>query len=105
MKKQIVLVAALMALSADAARADEWCGYATKDNAMIECGYTTAEECENAVGKGGMCFVDPDVALETRRARLFEHHPEIATQRQSNRDRPKAPVAFFEAPHSAARRA
>jgi hypothetical protein len=89
MKKQIVLVAALMALSADAARADEWCGYATKDNAMIECGYTTAEECENAVGKGGMCFVDPDVALETGRATLFGHHHEIAAQRHAKGDSPK----------------
>ena len=35
---------------------------------MIECGYTTAQECESVVGKGGMCFVDPDNALNTKRA-------------------------------------
>ena len=34
---------------------------------MIECGYTTADQCESAVGKGGMCFVDPDTALNIRR--------------------------------------
>jgi hypothetical protein len=57
-----------MALSATGARADdEWCGYTAKDNAMIECGYTTSVQCETAVGKGGMCFVDPDYALNVRR--------------------------------------
>jgi hypothetical protein len=63
----VVLAAALTALSATAARADQWCGYATHDNAVIECGYTTADQCESAVGKGGMCFVDPDLALDLRR--------------------------------------
>ena len=68
----IILAAALTGLSATAARADEWCGYATHDNAVIECGYTTAAQCENAVGKGGMCFVDPDVALNAE-------HPKSTT--------------------------
>ena len=64
MRNGIVLAAALTLLSATGARADEWCGYATHDNAVIECGYTTAVECETAVGKGGMCFVDPDTRSE-----------------------------------------
>jgi Protein of unknown function (DUF3551) len=63
----IILAAALSAVSATGARADQWCGYATHDNAVIECGYTTADQCESAVGKGGMCFVDPDLALDTKR--------------------------------------
>jgi hypothetical protein len=67
MQRGIILAAALIALSATGARADEWCGYATHENAVIECGYTTAQECENAVGKGGMCFVDPDTALNSKR--------------------------------------
>jgi hypothetical protein len=67
MKNGIILAAALTALSATAAQADEWCGYATHDNAVVECGYTTAADCETAVGKGGMCFVDPDTALNIRR--------------------------------------
>jgi hypothetical protein len=65
----IILAAALTALSATGARADEWCGYATHENAVVECGYTTAADCETAVGKGGMCFVDPDTALNIRRLR------------------------------------
>ncbi len=63
-----LILAALTALSASGARADEWCGYATHENAVIECGYTTASDCESAVGKGGVCFVDPDLALNSRRA-------------------------------------
>ena len=63
------IAATLVILSAaTGARADEWCGYATDDNAVIECGYTTVTDCETAVGKGGMCFVDPDTALNTKRA-------------------------------------
>jgi len=64
----IAVAAALTALSATGAHADEWCGYATHDNAVIQCGYTTVAECESAVGKGGMCFVDPDTALNTKHA-------------------------------------
>jgi hypothetical protein len=64
MRGGIVLAAALTALSATGARADNWCGYATHENAVIECGYTTADQCTSAVGKGGMCFVDPDTAFD-----------------------------------------
>ena len=67
MKRGVILAAALVALSATGAMADEWCGYATHENAVIECGYTTAQGCESAVGKGGMCFVDPDLALNSKR--------------------------------------
>ncbi|MGC2121261.1 MAG: hypothetical protein WA652_00230 [Xanthobacteraceae bacterium] len=67
------MAAALTALSATAARADQWCGYATHKDAVIECGYTTASDCESAVGKGGMCFVDPDLALNATRAAPVNH--------------------------------
>jgi hypothetical protein len=53
------------------ARADEWCGYTARDNAIIECGYTTMADCQSAVdkdGKGGTCFIDPDTALNFKRA-------------------------------------
>ena len=54
--------------STTGARADdEWCGYATGDKALIECGYSSVAQCENAVGKGGVCFVDPEYALKTKR--------------------------------------
>ena len=70
-----IILAAMTALAAiastAAAHANEWCGYTTKDNAVVECGYTSAQNCEAAVdkdGKGGMCFVDPDNALNIQRA-------------------------------------
>ncbi len=50
-----------------ARKPDEWCGYTTQPDAVIECGYTTASDCTTAVGKGGMCFVDPDIARYFRR--------------------------------------
>jgi hypothetical protein len=66
------IAAILIVLSAGSAasstHADEWCGYATGDNAVIQCGYTTVAGCESAVGKGGMCFVDPDTAMNIKRS-------------------------------------
>ena len=67
MRFGIVVAAAALTLSATGAQAEEWCGYTTRPDAVIECGYTTASDCTTAVGKGGMCFVDPDVA------RYFRH--------------------------------
>lgn len=71
MRSGFVLTAAATILAATAAsmtgaHADEWCGYGTKDHSVIECGYTSNVECENATGKGGMCFIDPDYALNVR---------------------------------------
>jgi hypothetical protein len=73
MRSRLIMAAFLIAATtfavtafSSAARADEWCGYTTKDNAVIECGYTTAQGCEAAVGKGGMCFVDPDSAFNVK---------------------------------------
>jgi hypothetical protein len=62
----IALAAALTGLSATGAHADDWCGYG--DNVIIECGYTRVAQCGSAVGKGGMCFVDPGTALNLKRA-------------------------------------
>jgi hypothetical protein len=57
----VTLATLLSASAADAA----WCGSASRDNAIIECGYATAADCAQSVGKGGVCFVDPDVALKS----------------------------------------
>ncbi len=67
MRNGIILAVAFTALSASGARAEQWCGYTTHKNAVVECGYMSAADCADAVGKGGMCFVDPDLALDTKR--------------------------------------
>ncbi len=69
MRCGLVLAATLTTLSATSAHAENWCGYAAHNNAMIECGYSTVAECQSTIGKGATCFVDPDYALNPRRAR------------------------------------
>jgi hypothetical protein len=78
MRWEIILAAALSVLAATGAHAGSWCGYATRAKATIECGYSSATECESATGKGGMCFVDPDYAVNMKRAAPGSRHPEAA---------------------------
>jgi len=73
MQNGTILALALTALaatglSATCARANQWCGSAMQKGAVVQCGYRSSADCETAVGKGGMCFVDPDVALDATRA-------------------------------------
>ena len=63
MQVALALAVAVTLLSASTADAG-WCGSASRENAIIECGYATAADCHQTVGKGGVCFVDPDVALK-----------------------------------------
>ena len=70
MRDAIVLMAAaaaMTAVSACSASAQGWCSYRTHPRSLIDCGYTSNTECENAVGKGGVCFPDPEYALNGRR--------------------------------------
>jgi len=69
MRSKIFLAGAMMLMAIPAAKADEWCGYAAKAKSLIECGYSSVNECQSALGKGGMCFVDPEVALNIKRGR------------------------------------
>jgi Protein of unknown function (DUF3551) len=64
----LTTLAASTAISTTAARAQEWCGFSAKPNAIVECGYSSQEGCENTIGKGAMCFVNPYVAFNDRRA-------------------------------------
>jgi hypothetical protein len=73
-----IIVAALIALSATGAQAEDWCGYVAKENAVIECGYSTVADCESAIGKGAMCFINPDYALNVKRVTPNSRHPEVA---------------------------
>ena len=64
MRGEIILAGAIMLMAIPAAQAQDWCGYSTREKSLIECGYSSARECQSALGKGGMCFVDPETALK-----------------------------------------
>ena len=55
-------------MAGGSAHAEARCGYAARDKSMIECGYSTAAECESVISKGGMCFIDPDYAANVKHA-------------------------------------
>jgi hypothetical protein len=79
----LILAAALTALSATAAKADQWCGSSHHDDALVECGYATAADCESAVGKGGVCFVDPDVVLNAPKSKRVPSYISTKTSARS----------------------
>jgi hypothetical protein len=70
MRGSIILAGVIFLLAVPAAQAEEWCGYAAREKSLIECGYSSITECQNALGKGGMCFVDPEVALNRKDGEL-----------------------------------
>jgi hypothetical protein len=86
MRREIILAAALSILAATGAHAEEWCGYGTRAKGAIECGYSSATECESATGKGGVCFVDPDYAANVMRAAPATVTPAIALKFSAGRD-------------------
>ena len=87
MRSRIIFAAALIALpsavlaaqSSTAAPAatpsssqqQQYCGFNPHPGSIVECGYSSRMSCESAIGKGAMCFVNPYIALNERRARPF----------------------------------
>lgn len=57
----------LAAASSTGAQAQGYCGFTAHLGAMVQCGYSSRESCESAIGKGAMCFVNPYLVLNTRR--------------------------------------
>jgi hypothetical protein len=66
-----------MAVSSPA-RAEEYCGFSARPGAIVECGYSSIEGCQNDIGKGAMCFVNPYLVMNERRATPTFRHPEAA---------------------------
>lgn len=54
---------AILSLAATGAQAQEWCGYSARPHVIVQCGYSSLQGCENTIGKGAMCFVNPYVAF------------------------------------------
>ena len=66
MRSGIILAAFLVtgftAVSPSVAHAEQYCGFINKPGAIVKCGYSSRESCENTIGKNARCFVDPDFA-------------------------------------------
>ena len=83
MRCGIVFAAALMlagfgTVSPSRAQAEQYCGFTAKLGAIVQCGYSTIEGCENAIGKGAMCFVNPYVVLNDKQMKpTFGSEPPI----------------------------
>jgi hypothetical protein len=58
------------AVSGTCAHAEDWCGFSFRPGAIVQCGYSSLEGCENIIAKGAMCFVNPFVALNTGQTSL-----------------------------------
>jgi hypothetical protein len=72
MRCGLILAAGLMAMplaamSPAGAHAQEYCGFNPHPGSIVECGYSSRQGCESAIGKGAMCFVNPYVAFNVRR--------------------------------------
>lgn len=74
MRYGIVAAAALAAMafttmSTTGAQAQQWCGFTAQKGAIVQCGYSSQQGCENAVGKGAMCFINPYLVMNEKRPR------------------------------------
>jgi hypothetical protein len=61
---------AFTGLSATGAQAQQWCGFTAHLGAIVQCGYSSQQGCENAVGKGAMCFINPYLVMNERGPRF-----------------------------------
>lgn len=78
-----------VATGTTAALAQEWCGYSPRDKSTIECGYTSLTACESALGQAGLCFADPEYALNA-------HGKAPVTTAQSTAKKTQPLAASFE---------
>jgi Protein of unknown function (DUF3551) len=88
MRCWIIFAAVLLAVPASAALAtpsataapspqpQQYCGFNPKPGSLVECGYSSRQSCETAIGKGAMCFVNPYIAMNTPRAIPLVGHSE-----------------------------
>jgi len=79
MRNGLIAAAALAALpfatlSPTGAHAEQYCGFNPAPGAIVECGYTSFEGCQNDIGKGAMCFLNPYLVLNERRGAPFVRH-------------------------------
>lgn len=55
-----LVLAASFLISIPSARAQEWCGFLNREYSQVRCGYSSLEQCKQAIGhKNAMCIPDP----------------------------------------------
>ncbi len=64
--------AAMLFTSLTPAQAEEWCGFLDKQGSHVRCGFSSLEECKQAVAdkKDGYCMPDPGFAKNASPVRL-----------------------------------
>lgn len=72
MRYTIPLAALLALITVSTARATEWCGFIDKERAQVHCGYSSVEQCKQAIGdkKDAYCMPDPGFASLRRDGRV-----------------------------------
>ena len=65
----VISLIALLAFAASLtpASANEWCGFHHKNHSQVRCGYSSIQQCKDALGNNAVCVPDPTFgAIEAR---------------------------------------
>jgi hypothetical protein len=67
-----LLTAGLLAAAISPARAQDWCGFVDKEHSQVRCGFSSLDECKQALGgkKDAYCMLDPMFAGNARGVKL-----------------------------------
>jgi len=61
----------LLSASLSSTRAEEWCGFLDKDHSRVRCGFSSLDQCKQAIGDNKDAYCMPDPSFATReRARI-----------------------------------
>ena len=66
MRHTISLAPLLALITVSTVRATEWCGFIDKEHAQVHCGYSSVEQCKQAIGNKKDPFADAKRPHEIR---------------------------------------
>ena len=67
----LAVAAAVYATIPSARAAGDWCGFLDKEHSQVRCGFTSVQQCKQAIGdKSAICIPDPEFAAIDRRDRI-----------------------------------
>ena len=62
-------MAATVFATMPSAHAGEYCGFLDREHSQVRCGFTSVQQCKQAIGdKGAICIPDPEFAAIDRGA-------------------------------------